>query len=60
MEIQQVIEVVVAMCTANLQEMNGDLCMEIIKKWEALNIMQLNATRTKVKIYEHVDERFCC
>ena len=54
-EVQQVIEAVVNMCTANLHEMNGDLCMELIEYWEALDIMQFNATRTKVKFKEHVD-----
>ena len=46
-EIQQVIEAVVNMCTANHHEMNSELCREIIENWEALDVMQLNTARPK-------------
>ena len=35
--------------------MDNELCMEAIFYCEALDIMHLNATRTKVKINKHVD-----
>ena len=48
-EIQRVIEAVVNMCNANHHEMNSEMCMEMIENWEALDVMQINATRTNVK-----------
>ena len=57
-EVRKIIEAVVNMCTASLHEMSSDLCIELIEYWVALNIMQLNATRTKVKFNEHVNRCF--
>ena len=55
-EIQQVTEAAVNMCSAN--EMNTEMCMEMIENWEALDIMQLNTTRTKRKFNEHAHDHF--
>ena len=55
-EIQQVIEAAANMCTANHQELDSEMCMEIIEYWEALGVMQLNTARTKVKFNEHAHD----
>ena len=57
-KIQQVIEAAVNMCIANHHEMNSEMCMEMIENWEALDVMQLNTARTKVKFNEHAHDHF--
>ena len=54
-DVHQVTEGVISIFTANLNEIDGGLHMESIEYWKALDVMQLNATGTKVKFNEHVD-----
>lgn len=50
-----VLEVLNIIFISNLHEMDRELCMEGKEHWEVFDIMQLDATRAKVKFNEHVD-----
>ena len=54
--IQQVTASEVNMCIANHHEMTSAKCMEMIANREAVDVMQLNTTRTKVQFNEHAHD----